>query len=341
MNPGEKIFQEYLTNQGTVVKPYCWQTLSQTCAKCPYHIRTGEEARVPYEEFLRAFGFPYRISAHPQTHHLLFYELRSFCGTVVQKGHATSCAEQDSHPESILFEAGGYLDSVIRAHGNTGCITLYSNYSPCNEAYHCCISKIYNFLLKHPETTLCLRFSQPYHAEDSFPTAAWNRQALHSLASLWPWVTLQPLSAETWHHLLCNFVYGIPGSALQHPASPPATLSDQQNPHQINSRGVKTYCRKAFPQATQGEPAVQQNPNAFSFPRPAFQQPLPATKGSLPHPVSQSSLVLFPGLFLPLQRECLHPRPKNIVRHLKMPKELFSESRNPEVLLASKNLKRR
>lgn len=342
MNPGQKIFQEYLTNQGTVVKPYCWQTWSQTCAKCPYHIRTGEEARVPYAEFLRAFGFPCRTTAHPQTHHLLFYELKSFSGTVVQKGHATSCAEQDNHPESMLFEADGYLDAVIHAYRNIGCITLYSNYSPCNEAYHCCVSKIYNFLLKYPETTLCLYFSQPYHTEDSFPTATWNRQALHSLASLWPQVTLQPLPTGTWCHLLSNFVYGIPGSMLQHPASPPGTLSDRQNPHQINNlRGVKTYCRKAFPQATHGEPAVQQNPKAFSFPHPAFQQPLPVTKGSLPHPVSQSHSVLFPGLFLSSHREHLHPRPVNVVRHLKMPKELISESHYPEALLASRNRQRR
>ncbi|XP_015725077.1 putative C-_U-editing enzyme APOBEC-4 [Coturnix japonica] len=322
MNPGLKMFQEYLTNQGTVVKPYRWQTQSQICAKCPYHIRTGEEARVPYAEFLRAFGFPYRTTAQTQTHHLLFYELRSFSGTVVQKGHATSCDVQDSHPESMLFEADGYLDAVIHTYGNIGCITLYSNYSPCNEAYQCCVSKIYRFLLKHPETMLCLYFSQPYHIEDSFPTAMWNRQALHSLASLWPLVTLQPLPTGTRCHLLSNFVHSIPESIC-----PAETLSDGQNPHQINNlRGVKTYCREA----THREPAVQQNLKAFSSPHPAFQQPLRATKGSLLHPMSQSHSVLFPGSFLPSQREHLHLRPINVVRHLKMPKGLIHASRNPE-----------
>ncbi|XP_072199229.1 putative C-_U-editing enzyme APOBEC-4 [Excalfactoria chinensis] len=337
MNPGQKMFQEYLTNQGTVVKPYRWQTQSQICAKCPYHIRTGEEARVPYAEFLRAFGFPYRTTAQTQIHHLLFYELRSFSGTVVQKGHATSCAEQDRHPESMLFEADGYLDAVIHTYGNIGCITLYSNYSPCNEAYHCCISNIYRFLQQHPETMLCLYFSQLYHIEDSFPTATWNRQALRSLASLWPWVTLQPLSMGTRYHLLSNFVHSIPESMC--PASLPGTLSDGQNPRQINNlRGAKTYSRRAFPQATHREPAVHQNPKAFSSPHPAFQQPLPATKGRLPHPMSQSHLVLFPGLFLPSQREHLHPRPINVVRHLKMPKGLINESCNPG---ASRNRQQR
>lgn len=32
---GETIFREYLTHQGTVVKPYSWQTQNQICAVCP------------------------------------------------------------------------------------------------------------------------------------------------------------------------------------------------------------------------------------------------------------------------------------------------------------------
>ncbi|KAM6077684.1 putative C-_U-editing enzyme APOBEC-4 [Theristicus caerulescens] len=323
MNSEEKtVFREYLTNQGTVVKPYCWQRQNHICAKCPYHIRTGEEARVPYTEFHSVFGFPYRSTATLQNKHLLFYELRSFSGTVVQKGHATNCTDQDNHPESMLFEVGGYLDAVTDAYEDIGCIILYSNYSPCNEAYHCCISKIYNFLLKYPEITLCIYFSQLYHTEDGFPTAAWNREALRSLSSLWPRVTLQTLPGGTWRYLLCNFVYGIPGSTLYHPASPSSTLADRQNPHQINNlTRMKPYFRKAFPQAMQGKPAAQQNLKAFSSPSPASQQPLQAMKGSLLPPMSQSHLMLFPGMFLPFQREHLHPRPKNIVRHLKMPKE--------------------
>ncbi|NXK51989.1 ABEC4 enzyme, partial [Chauna torquata] len=334
----EKIFQEYLTNQGTVVKPYCWQAQNRICTKCPYHIRTGEEARVLYAEFHQAFGFPYRSTANLQNNHLLFYELRSSSGTVVQKGHATNCTDQDSHPESMLFEVDGYLDSVTYTHKNIGCIILYSNYSPCNEAYHCCISKIYNFLLKYPEIALCVCFSQLYHTEDSFPTAAWNREALRSLSSLWPRVTLHPLPAGTRRHLLSNFVYGIPGSTLYHPASPARTLADQQNPDQINNlTGTEPYFRKAFSQAMQGKPAVQQHLKTFSFSSPAFQKPLQVMKGSLPPPMSQSHLVLFPGMFLSSQREHLYPRPKNIVRHLKMPKELFNETPNSETFPSSRH----
>ncbi|XP_009697703.1 PREDICTED: putative C-_U-editing enzyme APOBEC-4 [Cariama cristata] len=320
MNPGGKtIFQEYLTNQGTVVKPYRWQRQNHVCAKCPYHIRTGEEARVPYAEFHRVFGFPSRSTATLQTKHLLFYELRSFAGRVIQKGHATNCTDQDKHPESMLFETGGYLDAVTDAYGNIGSVVLYSNYSPCNEAYHCCISKIYNFLLKYPEITFCIYFSQLYHAEDGFPAAAWNREALRSLSSLRPRVTLQRLPGGARRYLLCNFVYGIPGTALYHPAPPAKTLADRQDPHRINNfTGTKPYFRKALPQAM---PAVQQNFKALSSPQPAPQQPFQAMKGGLLPLGSQSHLVFFPGMFLPVQREHLYPRPKNIVRHLKMPKE--------------------
>ncbi|XP_075013184.1 putative C-_U-editing enzyme APOBEC-4 [Calonectris borealis] len=322
MNAEKTVFQEYLTNQGTVVKPYCWQRQNHSCARCPYHIRTGEEARVPYTEFHRVFGFPYRSAATLQNKHLVFYELRNFSGRVVQKGHATNCTDQDNHPESMLFEVGGYLDAVTDAYENIGCIILYSNHSPCNEAYHYCISKIYNFLLKYPEITLCIYFSQLYHTEDGFPTAAWNREALRSLSSLWPRVTLQRLPGGARRYLLCNFVYGIPGATLYHPTSPSRTLADPQNPHQINDlTGMKPYFRTAFPQAPQGKPAAQQNLKAFSSPSPASQLPLQAMKGSLLPPMSQSHLVLFPGMFLPFQREHLYPRPKNIVRHLKMPKE--------------------
>ncbi|NXT74024.1 ABEC1 enzyme, partial [Zapornia atra] len=306
------IFQEYLTNQGTAVKTYFWQGENCTCAKCPYHIRTGEEARVPYAEFHRAFGFPYTPTATLPNNHLLFYELRSFSGRVVQKGHATNCTDLDNHPESMLFEVGSYLDAVTSAYETSGHITLYSNYSPCNEAYHRCVSNIYAFLLKHPEITLCIYFSWLYHTEDSFPAAAWNREALQSLSSLWPRVTLQRLPEELWHYLLCNFVYGIPGATLYHPTPQLRNVAGRLNPHTANN----VAGMEALPGAAQGKPAVQRSP-AFLSPSPASQQPLPALKGSLPPPMSQSH----PGMLLTFQKHRLYPRPKNIVRHLKIPRE--------------------
>ncbi|XP_051480918.1 putative C-_U-editing enzyme APOBEC-4 [Apus apus] len=340
MNPGQKtIFQEYLTNQGTVVKPYCWQKQNHLCANCPFHIRTGEEARVPYEEFCRVFGFPGRLTATLKTKHLLFYELRSFSGGLVQKGRATNCTARDSHPESMLFEVGGYLDAVIDAYESIRCIILYSSYSPCNEAYHCCITKIYRLLLKYPELTLCIYFSQLYHAEDGFPTAAWNKAALQSLSSLWPRVTLQRLPSRTQHYLLCNFVYGIPGSTLYHPTLLSRTSVDRQNPHQTNNlRGMKPYFRNVFPQAVEGKAAVLQNLEIFTSPSLASQQPFEVTMSSQLPPMSQSHLVFLPSTFLPFQRKHLYPRPQNIVRHLKMPKEQPSETRNSGTFPSGRHL---
>ncbi|XP_008633628.1 PREDICTED: putative C-_U-editing enzyme APOBEC-4 [Corvus brachyrhynchos] len=275
MNTGEKtVFQEFLTHQGTVVKTCCWPRQTHVCAKCPYHIRTGEEARVLYKEFHRVFGFPHRPPVTPQNRHLLFYELRSFSGRVLQKGHATNCSAQGKHPEAVLFETGAYLDAVTAVCASISCITLYSNL-------------------------------------DSLPGA------LRDLCSLWPWVTLQRLPGGAWPYLLYHFVCGIMGATPCHPALP----AGAQNPHQINLTATKTYFRTAFPQGMQGNPAGQQNLKAFSPLRLASQQPFPAMKGSLFPLMSPSQGGLFPGVFLPSQREQLYPRPRNVVRHLKMPKE--------------------
>ncbi|KFO75589.1 Putative C-_U-editing enzyme APOBEC-4, partial [Cuculus canorus] len=129
----------------------------------------------------------------------------------------------------MLFEAGGYLDAVARTCENIRCIILYSSYSPCNEVPHCCVSKIYNFSLKYPEITLCIYFSQLYHTQAGCPSAAWNREALRSLWSLWPRVTLQRPPGELWPSLLCPFVCGIPGSTLSHPTPPLRTSAEGQN----------------------------------------------------------------------------------------------------------------
>ncbi|NXF03399.1 ABEC4 enzyme, partial [Smithornis capensis] len=315
------ISQEFLTNQGTVVKPCCWQGQPYPCAKCPFHIRTGEAARVPYTEFCGLFGFPHRPRGTPQNRHLLFYELRSFSGRVLQKGHATSCPAQGRHPESELFGVGGYLDAAAAACESISSITLYSKFSPCNEAQHCCVRKMYSFLLRHPHLTLCIYFSQLYHTGDGSPSAVGNVRALRSLCGLWPRVTLQRLPGVVWQYLLCHFVCGITGATPQHPVLPAGASAGRQNPQQINSTGTKPYFREAFPHGMQENPAVQQNLKAFPSPSPASRQSFPAMTGTLLPPMSPSHVVLFPGVFVPSQKEQLCPRPRNIVRHLKMPKE--------------------
>ncbi|XP_006260691.1 putative C-_U-editing enzyme APOBEC-4 [Alligator mississippiensis] len=325
MNPErETLFQEYRAKQGTLIKPYYWQTLSHSCAKCPYHIRTGEEARVPYVEFHKAFGFPYGQMT-PQNKHIIFYELRNSSSMLVQKGHATNCIEYNIHPESMLFELGGYLDSVTYRYDSIGYIILYSNYSPCNEADHCCISKIYNFLTKYPDIILCIYFSQLYHTEDDFPVSAWNREALRSLASLWPHVTLHPLCGRMWYSLLCNFVSNIPEATFYYPVLPARALADQQNLYRSNTiTGMKSYFMKASPQATYGNPNVFQNLQKSSFTKIASQQSASMMNGRLPPLMSQNHLVPFTNTLPPFGRKHLYSKPKNIVRHLKMPQE-FSE----------------
>ncbi|NWI95650.1 ABEC4 enzyme, partial [Pitta sordida] len=309
------IFQEFRTNQGTMVKP-------RSCAKCPFHIRMGEEARVPHTEFHRVFGFPHGPTVTPQKRHLLFYELRSFSGRVLQKGHATNCTAQGKHPESVLFGEGGYLDAATAAWESISNITLYSNFSPCNEAQHCCVRKMYSFLLRHPRITLCIYFSQLYHIGDGSPSAVGNVRALRSLCSLWPRVTLQRLPEVARQYLVCSFVCGgITEATPQHPVLPAAASAGRHKPQQINSTGMKPYFREVFPQRMQGNMAVQQNLKACPSPSPASQQPVPAMKGALLPPMAPGHVVLFPGMFLPSQREQLCPRPSNIVRHLKMPKQ--------------------
>ncbi|EDM09560.1 similar to hypothetical protein MGC26594 [Rattus norvegicus] len=242
----EPLYEEYLTHSGTIVKPYYWLSVSLNCTNCPYHIRTGEEARVPYTEFHQTFGFPW--STYPQTKHLTFYELRSSSGNLIQKGLASNCTGSHTHPESMLFERDGYLDSLIFHDSNIRHIILYSNNSPCDEANHCCISKMYNFLMNYPEVTLSVFFSQLYHTENQFPTSAWNREALRGLASLWPQVTLSAISGGIWQSILETFVSGISeGLTAVRPFTAGRTLTDRYNAYEINCiTEVKPYFTDAL-----------------------------------------------------------------------------------------------
>uniref|UniRef100_A0A8C6JRR8 Uncharacterized protein n=1 Tax=Melopsittacus undulatus TaxID=13146 RepID=A0A8C6JRR8_MELUD len=290
----EPFFQEYLANQGTVVKPCCWQRQNHICGRCPYHGWTGEEVRVPYAEFHRFFGFPYRST---DAICLLGHK-----GTLLAHGHPP--IHQDPQVPFPFTPFQQVNPQPVQVHR----VAL---------PYRCCVSKIYNFSLKYQEVTLSIYFSQLYYTEDGFPTAMWNREALGSLSSLWPLVTLQRL-------------LGGRGSTLHHSTQPSRTLTDRQNPHQINNlSGIKPYFRKAFPQAIQGKTSVLQKLEAFSSLSPASHQPFQMLKGSLLPPMSQSHSVLFPGMFLPFQREHLYPRPKNIIRHLKMPKDPASFKHKP------------
>nr|XP_060627609.1 putative C->U-editing enzyme APOBEC-4 [Anolis sagrei ordinatus] len=334
MDPETEAFcQEYLVPHGTVVKPYYWLNTSQACARCPYHIRTGEQARVPYAEFHQAFGFPYGPTHH-QSKHLLFYEVRHFSGKRMQKGHATNCTENDIHPESMLFETGGYLDSVVHNWENAMYIILYSNYSPCNEAEHCCISKIYRFLMKYPGITLCIYFSQLYHTEEDLPVSPWNCEALQSLASLWPQVTLNPLCGGLWHSVLHNFVTSVPQAGYYRPILPIRALTDRQNAQHLNNiTGMRSPFMKALPQPIYGNasaiPNLQNNYMSALY----SQHPVQLMNSRLP-PLRRQPLNLTPPMNVssPWKQQPLHPKPRNIVRHLKMPNDSLSKVKHLQVI---------
>ncbi|XP_053462047.1 putative C-_U-editing enzyme APOBEC-4 [Nycticebus coucang] len=326
----EPLYEEYLANRGTIVKPYYWLSFSLDCTNCPYHIRTGEEARVSYTEFYQIFGFPYG-PMYPQTKHLTFYELKTSFGSLVQKGHASSCTGNDTHPESMLFEMNGYLDSAIYNNNGIRHIILYSSNSPCNEANHCCISKMYNFLKVYPDVTLSIYFSQLYHTDTEFPASAWNREALRSLASLWPQVTLSPISGGIWHSLLNTFISGVSGSTVFQPILTGRALTDRQNAYEINAiTGVKPYFTDVLSQTKENQAALESYPFNNVFPGSSFQ----VTNGQMqPNPIPDLRVpvifVLVPFREVPpMQVGQNPPKPRNVVRHLNMPQMTLQETKD-------------
>uniref|UniRef100_A0A5F8H3T8 CMP/dCMP-type deaminase domain-containing protein n=1 Tax=Monodelphis domestica TaxID=13616 RepID=A0A5F8H3T8_MONDO len=310
----EPLYQEYLTNHGTVVKPYYWLALTLDCSKCPYHIQTGEEARVTHTEFYQLFGFP--CGPSPQTKHLTFYELKTSSGNLVQKGQASSCTEYDTHPESMLFEMGSYLESLIHNNDNSEQISLYSNYCPCNEANHCCISKMYNFLMRYPDVNLNVYFSQLYHAETNFPVSAWNCEALQSLASL------------------CD----VSGAILYQPLWLARALADRHNAYEIRAiTGVKPHFIDVLPQTTvnpntKAQLDLQKCPLSNVFPQESSQVMNNQLPLMMMTPEQRTPIIfmLVPfGEQQPLSVGQNPSKPKNIVRHLNMPRMLLKETKDP------------
>ncbi|XP_048395916.2 putative C-_U-editing enzyme APOBEC-4, partial [Stegostoma tigrinum] len=315
-------YEEYVAPQGTLVKPYYWLYSTERCPHCPYHIKTGEEARVSYIEFYETFGFPY---AQPQSdRHLVFYELKLSSGTLVQKGQVTNCTLYQLHPESIFFDMDGYLDALLYYYEDIAYITIYSNYTPCNEKNHCCITKIYDFLLSFPSTRLDIYFSALYHTDDHFSESGWNREALHNLASLWPRVTLNPISGRIWLTILHRFVNGVPRLTLYNSVLPERAFADLSNAHQIAAiTGVNPFYVDVVPQAKQHR--MQHINPAEMIANPISQIPPPVMNRMMlraPNQLFQPCMNLtnklpLPFYVQPLQQQ--NTKPKNVVRHLNMP----------------------
>ncbi|GCC36400.1 putative C-_U-editing enzyme APOBEC-4 [Chiloscyllium punctatum] len=315
-------YEEYIAPQGTLVKPYYWLYSNERCPKCPYHIKTGEEARVSYIEFYETFGFPY---AQPQSdRHLIFYELKLSSGTIVQKGQVTNCTLYQLHPESIFFDMDSYLDALLYSYEDIAYITIYSNYTPCNERAHCCITKINDFLFDFPSTRLDIYFSALYHTDDHFSESGWNREALHNLASLWPRVTLNPISSETWLTILHRFVNGVPRLTLYNTILPERAFADLSNAHQIAAiTGVHPSYIDVVPQAKQYRMQHLKPPEMDVY--PISQVPSPAVNQMTlmaPYQLFQPYMNLTNKLPSPLYVQTHQEqdtKPKNVVRHLNMP----------------------
>ncbi|XP_053549590.1 putative C-_U-editing enzyme APOBEC-4 [Bombina bombina] len=320
----ENNFQEFSGYHGTLINPYpYWLCSNQDCPKCPYHIKTGEESRVTYGEFYEAFGFPYGPTV-PENKQLIFFELKNVSGAVIQKGHVTNCLRVSLHAESILFELNGYLDSLLYRYETVGYITLYSNYTPCNEYDHYCISKMYDLLMRYPQTRLDIYFSQLYHIEDNISTSIWNGEALKSLAGLWSRVTLNPISNGIWQTILYTFVKGVPSETLYQPILPARATADRYNAHMIQViTGIKPYFVDV--------PSPMHKPQNINC-----YQELPKNNiNYIPAPQPQNSSnqyapffgagTHFPGApVFPFQREEVS-KPKNIVRHIRMPIDMSEE----------------
>ncbi|XP_067845861.1 putative C-_U-editing enzyme APOBEC-4 [Heptranchias perlo] len=312
-------YEEYIAPRGTLVKPYYWLPFSERCPKCPYHIKTGEEARVSYVEFYETFGFPY---AQPQSgRHLVFYELKLSSGTLVQKGHITNCTLYHLHPESMFFEIDGYLDTLMDSYDNIAYITLYSNYTPCNERAHYCINKLQDFLVNYPSTRLDIYFSALYHIDDYFSESGWNKEALHNLAALWPRVTLNPISSGTWLTILHRFVNGVPRTTLYNPVSPERAFADLSNADQIVAiTGVNPSYLDVVPQVKQHQKQHFKPEIVNLYP---FSQALPPILNGMalisPHQpyMNLPNMLALPLSMYPFQTQNI--KPKNVVRHLNMP----------------------
>ncbi|XP_068096233.1 putative C-_U-editing enzyme APOBEC-4 [Hyperolius riggenbachi] len=315
----ETIFQEYSSYQGTLVKPYYWLYSNQSCSKCPYHIRTGEESRVTYKEFYETFGFPYGPTMQ-ENKQLLFYEIKAFNGALIQRGQVTNCTISDIHAESFLFEKQGYLDSLLCLHDSISYITLYANFTPCNEYNHYCISKIYDLLIRYPQMRLDIYFSQMYHTEENFSSAPWNREALKSIAGHWPRVTVNPLSDGIWRTVLYTFVKEVPEAAMNQPILPVRASVDNYNAYMIYIiTGIKPYFVEDPPLPQPKEkPEYQREKMKYNV--------VPLPPSGFPHyaPFLVPSMS-FASTF-PNQKE-LMTKPKQVVRHLNMPAD-FSEERH-------------
>ncbi|XP_062311876.1 putative C-_U-editing enzyme APOBEC-4 [Osmerus eperlanus] len=279
MTEGQSESDMQQVSQGSSPSPHHsvnYNTQNASCPECPCHVVAGGEAAVSYSRFCRAFGFPVGPSGSSDL--LLFYELRDSAGELVQRGRSSGCPTQGTHPETWLFDlTSGYLCSVLEVCEEVSSILVLSSQAP-----SCvCAQTLVSFLEQHPWVRLDLFLSQ----RASTP--------LGLLASLWPRLSLSPVSGCVWAYLLGSFVSDAPPSALQRPLLPGRAAADWEN-------------------------AVLMS--AFAGVGPAFLDLQPWREreqgGGWPHPPHPSATP-------PPSRGRRPPpspmRPINVVRHIRMP----------------------
>ncbi|XP_030640229.1 putative C-_U-editing enzyme APOBEC-4 [Chanos chanos] len=272
------------------------------CLECPQHIHTDANTLVSFSEFCQAFGFPSGPAGANTL--LLFYELWSQNGVLVQKGRASDCPHLGYHPETVLFGPHGYLFSVLEEHEEVSSILLYSNYTPCMEPPNWCVDSVLNFLERHPWIRLDLFFSQLHN-----PQNPQNQAGLRSLASLWPRVTLSPLSGNAWGALIRRFVKDAPPSATRDPLPLGRTAADRLNATRLSAI---TGIGPAFMDLTPREDTRPGAPRAKAQPLILLPPPHLHTR-RIHTPARQEPASPRPRPQRPLLR------PINVVRHVRMP----------------------
>ncbi|XP_063058142.1 putative C-_U-editing enzyme APOBEC-4 [Engraulis encrasicolus] len=298
------------------------QSSLRDCPPHPHqHIHTDSQAPVSFPEFCWVFGFPVGPSGCGSL--LLLYELLDQSGGLVQRGRASACTQTGQHPEGMLFAPQGYLCSVLDVCDSVSSVRVYSSHSPCEEPSHQCCSLLLAFLQHHPWLRLDLFFSHlHHHTQPHWPQAPATREALCSLAALWPRATLSPLSGWAWAHLLGCFVTDAPLAVIRAPLLPGRVSADRLNAVELSAiTGIgPAYLdlpAGGTPNNTDGDSSQLSAGPRTILPPPHLPSP--------DDPTSHTLLGPPPGPSQPPQGSGPYTapvRPINVVRHVRMPQPL-------------------
>ncbi|KAG5276324.1 hypothetical protein AALO_G00130620 [Alosa alosa] len=276
------------------------------CSPWPHHhIHTGAEAAASFPEFCQAFGFPVGPSGSGSL--LLFYELLDQSGALVQRGRVTGCTQLGQHPWAMLFAPHSSTTSSTRE-------------APGAQLHH----------IQHQGGPRRPAPPHPAPGRPQAPSSATSspREALRSLAALWPRVTLSPLSGRAWALLLGSFVADVPLSVRRAVLLPGRVEADWRNAVELSAiTGMgPAYLDLPAPSTTDDTNA---DPNqASAGPKTILPPPhLLTTEDPHPDPARRPPL-LSQRPQGPTPRGATQPiRPINVVRHVRAPRPLATSDR--------------